>query len=167
MLTVSGSGWLEDVAGWEGATGAAGAWFQASPELFDVVRQARGFAEETGGLFDPTMLGALEAAGYDKSMDDIRAHGVSAQPRSGYHTPGAFRAIQLDEANQAVHLPLNVRIDLGGIAKGWIAEQAAPEEQQSEADVEACPQREQTLEAQRGQAEVNGDEDAQDGARSP
>jgi thiamine biosynthesis lipoprotein len=67
----------------------------------------------------------LEAAGYDKSMDDIRARGVSPQPRTVYQTRSAFRAIQLDEANQAVHLPLNVRIDLGGIAKGWIAEQAA------------------------------------------
>jgi thiamine biosynthesis lipoprotein len=119
---------------------SAGAWFQASPELFDVVRLACEFAEETGGLFDPTMLGALEAAGYDKSMDDIRAHalsdslpgsrgrpgdGVAAQPRSDYPTEAAFRAIQLDEINQAIHLPLGTRIDLGGIAKGWIAEQAA------------------------------------------
>ena len=104
---------------------SAGARFQASPELFDVVQQACEFAEETDGLFDPTMLGALEAAGYDKSMDDIRAQGVSAQPRSGNHAGAAFRAIQLDEPNQAIHLPLNVRIDLGGIAKGWIAEQAA------------------------------------------
>src|SRR5512139_2570288 len=58
---------------------SAGAWFQASPELFDVVLQACEFAEETKGLFDPTMLGALEAAGYDKSMDDIRAQCVAAQ----------------------------------------------------------------------------------------
>jgi thiamine biosynthesis lipoprotein len=104
---------------------SAGAWFQASPELFDVVRQACEFAEETGGLFDPTILAALEAVGYDKSMDDIRAHGVSPQPRSVYQARSAFRAIQLDEPTQSIHLPLNVRIDLGGIAKGWIAEQAA------------------------------------------
>ncbi len=119
---------------------AAGAWYQASPELFEVVRQACELAEETGGLFDPTMLAALEAAGYDKSMDDIRAHalsdsppgsrgrpgdGVSSQPRSDFSVRSAFRAIQLDEANQAIRLPLGARIDLGGIAKGWIAEHAA------------------------------------------
>jgi len=119
---------------------SAGAWFQASSELFDVVRLACEFAAETDGLFDPTMLEALEAAGYDKSMDDIRAHalsdsppgsrgrpgeGVSPQPRSIDHTRSAFRAIQLDEPTQSIHLPLNARIDLGGIAKGWIAEQAA------------------------------------------
>jgi thiamine biosynthesis lipoprotein len=103
---------------------SAGAWFQASPELFDVVQQACELAEETGGLFDPTMLAALEAAGYDKSMDDIRAYGVSSRPRSGYQVQSAFRAIQLDEPTQSIHLPLGARIDLGGIAKGWIAEQA-------------------------------------------
>ncbi|HTP08970.1 MAG TPA: FAD:protein FMN transferase [Anaerolineae bacterium] len=103
----------------------AGAWFQASPELFDVVRLACEYAAETEGLFDPTMLAALESAGYDKSMDEIRAYGVSAQPRSIYPIRSAFRAIQLDEPTQSIHLPLNTRIDLGGIAKGWIAEQAA------------------------------------------
>jgi thiamine biosynthesis lipoprotein len=104
---------------------AAGAWFQASPELFEVVELACEFAAETNGLFDPTMLAALEAAGYDKSMDDIRARGASAQSRSVHATRSAFRAIQLDETSQAIHLPFGARIDLGGIAKGWIAEQAA------------------------------------------
>ena len=108
----------------------AGAWFQASPELFQVVQMACEYAAETEGLFDPTMLAALEAAGYDKSMDDIRAdgvssHGVPPQSRSIYSTRSAFRAIQLDEPTHSIRLPLNTRIDLGGIAKGWIAEQAA------------------------------------------
>ncbi len=104
---------------------AAGAWFQASPELFEVVQLACDLAAETEGQFDPTMLAALEAAGYDKSMDEIRAEGVTAQPRSIPATRSAFRAIQLDEPTQSIHLPLNARLDLGGIAKGWIAEQAA------------------------------------------
>jgi thiamine biosynthesis lipoprotein len=58
-------------------------------------------------------------------MDDIRAYGVSVSSRSSDSTRSAFRAIQLDEPTQSIHLPLNARIDLGGIAKGWIAEQAA------------------------------------------
>ncbi len=118
---------------------SAGSWFQASTEMFDVVQQACAYAEETGGLFDPTVLDALEAAGYDKSMDLIRQRGgaVSRWPRSARsdrtaHTAQSsrsaqydFRAIVLDEAYHAIHLPKGVRLDLGGIAKGWIAEQAA------------------------------------------
>ncbi len=114
---------------------AAGAWFQASPELFEVVRLACDLAAETEGLFDPTMLAALEAAGYDKSMDEIRAYGVSAPTRSLSSTRSAFRAIQLDEPTQSIHLPFNTRIDLGGIAKGWIAERAA---RLLSEDAEAC-----------------------------
>ena len=104
---------------------SAGAWFQASPALFDVVRQACDLAAETDGLFDPTILAALEAAGYDKSMDELRARGVSAPARSASYTRSDFRALQLDPAVQAIRLPLDLRLDLGGIAKGWIAEQAA------------------------------------------
>jgi thiamine biosynthesis lipoprotein len=103
----------------------AGAWFQASPEMFEVVQLACELAAETEGLFDPTLLDALEAAGYDKSMDEIKAYGVSSSARSIPSTRSAFRAIQLDEPMQAIHLPLNARLDLGGIAKGWIAERAA------------------------------------------
>jgi FAD:protein FMN transferase len=103
---------------------SAGTAFQASAELFDVVAQASAFAELTGGLFDPTILDALEAAGYDRSMDDIRARGAGPwrESRSTYQ---AWKAIGLDEQTRTIVLPPGVRLDLGGIAKGWIAEQAA------------------------------------------
>lgn len=103
---------------------SAGRWFQASTELFEVVQQACEYAEETGGLFDPSILEALESSGYDKSMDEIRARGASSN-RSVRPTRSNFRAIVLDEAYHAIHLPLGMRLDLGGIAKGWMAEQAA------------------------------------------
>jgi thiamine biosynthesis lipoprotein len=104
---------------------SSGTWFQASPEMFDVVTQARDFAEETEGLFDPMILDVLESAGYDKSMDEIRAHGVSTSTRSAIPARSDFREIQLDLAARSIRLPIGSRIDLGGIAKGWIAEQAA------------------------------------------
>lgn len=98
--------------------------FRASPELFDVVQQAKGFAADTYGIFDPAILSALEAAGYDRSMDDIRANG--AGPRHAVvPVMGTWRDIRLDEGTQTILLPADVRLDLGGIAKGWIAERAA------------------------------------------
>jgi thiamine biosynthesis lipoprotein len=103
---------------------SAGSWFRASDELFSVIRQAYDFVSETDGLFDPSILDALESVGYDKSMDEIRAHGVthSSAPRQNKWDA---RAIELDADAQAVRLPRGVRLDLGGIAKGWIAECAA------------------------------------------
>ncbi len=104
---------------------SSGEWCTASPELFDIVQQARAFVDQTDGLFDPSILDALEAVGYDKSMDEIRAQGVT--PTRSVIAPARsnFRTVQLDAATHTIRLPRNMRIDLGGIAKGWIAEQAA------------------------------------------
>jgi thiamine biosynthesis lipoprotein len=72
------------------------------------------------------MLTDLELAGYDRSIDVLRRLGagdvtqVLAPPREG-----SFGEMRLDWAGSRVLLPAGLRIDLGGIAKGWIAEQAA------------------------------------------
>lgn len=117
---------------------AAGSWFQASPEMFEVVRLAEHSYEKTGRLFDPGVLTALESAGYDRTMDEVRAlsargavvGGGAALTRNvmdaGLNTPlVSFADVQTDAGRRAIWLPAGLRIDLGGIAKGWIAEQAA------------------------------------------
>ena len=104
---------------------SAGAWFNASKEMFEVVSLAIQLYRQTAGLFDPSILSALEQAGYDRTMDEIRLHGpgkvsVLARPRLHH-----FNEIRLDEPRCRIALPAEMRIDLGGIAKSWIAEQAA------------------------------------------
>jgi len=91
------------------------------------VQLSLGYFESTGGLFNPGVLGALEKAGYDRSMTDIRAEGSSlpAQDAQRSYVPPAFDRVELDPPRMAVRLPKGMRIDLGGIAKGWIAERAA------------------------------------------
>jgi FAD:protein FMN transferase len=105
---------------------SAGEWFQASGELFEVVRLARDLHEQTGGLFDPSMLDALVAAGYNRSMDQIRAAGPG--PAINF-TPSTARVglagLLLDPASNRILLPAGLKLDLGGVAKGWIAERAA------------------------------------------
>jgi thiamine biosynthesis lipoprotein len=105
---------------------SSGNWFDASEDLFDLVREARDYFQETDGLFDPTIIDALEFAGYDKSMDDIRAQGSVVPPHSALiHTASSFRAVEFDDTRAAIRMPQGMRLDLGGIAKGWIAESAA------------------------------------------
>ncbi len=103
---------------------AAGTWFNASPELFDVVQQAYELHHQTENLFDPSILHALEHAGYDVSMDIVRTRGASQAPASAA-IRGNFRATAFLRSPRAIWLAPGTRLDLGGIAKGWIAERAA------------------------------------------
>jgi thiamine biosynthesis lipoprotein len=104
---------------------AAGEWFNASPELFDVLQQAYELHFQTQGLFDPAILAALENVGYDASMDVVRTRAASANALYPPVMSGTFRALSFHAAQRAVWLPTGTRVDLGGIAKGWIAEEAA------------------------------------------
>jgi thiamine biosynthesis lipoprotein len=105
---------------------AAGSWFSASPDLFEVVRQALFYFQKTNRLFDPSILPSLRRAGYVQSMDEIRRVGAAPQPASTSQAAAyAFDALELDEADGSIRLPAGMQIDLGGIAKGWIAERAA------------------------------------------
>lgn len=93
--------------------------------LYTVLAQALSWASKTQGIYDPTVLPALLAAGYDCSFD--RLSPTSSRPA---HPPaegtwGQWSAIQLDPVDLMVELPAGVQVDLGGIAKGWTVDQVA------------------------------------------
>lgn len=103
---------------------ATGGAVQLSDELYEVVELALAAAEATGGLFDPTILTALEAAGYDRSFDELCAKGDRLHPRSNGERAiggGVFRQIRIwnHGPRPTACLPKGVRLDLGGVAKGW------------------------------------------------
>jgi len=105
---------------------SAGEWTNISNELMDMLQLSIKYYTETGGLFDPSILSDLKQAGYDRSMDDIRANGVTDNPPASKRTSKpAFNEISLNPADNRVRLPRGMEIDLGGIAKGWIVDKAA------------------------------------------
>ncbi len=101
---------------------SAGKPFIASPQMFEVVELAVKHATLTDGWFNPTIIGALEAAGYDRTFDAIK-DARDQQPTMA-SAVSAVSAIQLDARQRAITLPKGVRIDLGGIAKGWTVQKA-------------------------------------------
>ena len=93
-----------------------------SPVLWDVLQTAILAARVSGGLVVPTMLEALEAAGYDRSFDALPLTGILQRPAS---PAGGWREIKLDPGSRSARIPEGIRLDLGGIAKGWAADRAA------------------------------------------
>ena len=102
----------------------AGSWVTVSRTLWEVLHAALDYAEETGGLFDPTILNTLKSAGYNRSFSTIGRGGqAEAQPLS---QPSAhWQDIQRDPSKHRVWLPPGLGLDFGGIAKGYTAQWAA------------------------------------------
>jgi thiamine biosynthesis lipoprotein len=94
-----------------------------SQALWSCLTTALDGAQRTGGLYDPTILDALEAAGYDRTFPDLE----DRRAESGWQPsirPG-WQSIRLDHRTHTVRLPRGVRLDLGGVGKSWIAERVA------------------------------------------
>ena len=90
------------------------------PELLEVTELAVAARERTGGRFDPTVHDALVAAGYDRTFDRV--------PRLGDAPAGTAPCgggIVVDRARATIELEPGVRLDLGGIGKGYAADRAA------------------------------------------
>ncbi len=98
----------------------AGRPMRVSAVLWQVLQAAVQAARQSDGLVRPTLLGALEAAGYDRSFEALAPGAARTAPAQA-----DWRAIGLNQRARTVALPAGARIDLGGIAKGWAADQAA------------------------------------------
>jgi thiamine biosynthesis lipoprotein len=90
----------------------------AGPELCEVVTLALEGRRETNGRFDPTVHDAVVTAGYDRTFDELPEDGPA--PLTGSPCGGAVRV-----SGSLIELGEGVRIDLGGIGKGFAAERAA------------------------------------------
>jgi len=98
-----------------------GRWVEVSPRFAELARLALAQARATDGLFDPTVLDAVIAAGYDRDFDEVLAGArVALHPA---HPCGRWWEIEL--TGGAIRLPAGVGLDLGGIAKGFTADLAA------------------------------------------
>jgi thiamine biosynthesis lipoprotein len=102
---------------------SAGRWVQVSDTLWRVFLAAWKAYKGSGGRVTPLVLNALVSAGYDRSwelMTQDENH-FSGSPPSPVPM---FDKIETEAASHALRLPSDVRLDFGGIAKGWAAHQA-------------------------------------------
>lgn len=95
---------------------------RADAELLEVVGMALEARARTGGRFDPTVHDALLAAGYDRSFELVAG---AAPAAAGEPAPACGGGVALDRGRGMITLAPGVRLDLGGIAKGYIVDRAA------------------------------------------
>jgi FAD:protein FMN transferase len=92
-----------------------------SNELFSILTDALRFYEESEGIFNPGVLSVLENHGYAKSIEMIKGREIALTSPSPT-VPVHSQPFLLDQQKQAV--TLFTKIDLGGIAKGWVIDHA-------------------------------------------
>jgi thiamine biosynthesis lipoprotein len=98
---------------------AGGRWTHVGRRLLEALRLAVSAREATSGRFDPTVLPALAAAGYDRSFELLEERPAVAA--AGWR---AGAAIELDERYGRARLEPGAAVDLGGIGKGYAAGRA-------------------------------------------
>jgi thiamine biosynthesis lipoprotein len=99
----------------------AGRWQLVSAPFAEVLRRSLDAARATDGLFDPTVLPAMIAAGYDRDYDEL----LASPPRAATEPvgpPRRWRDVELD--GRMLFLPRGAAFDFGGIAKGWAVDRA-------------------------------------------
>jgi thiamine biosynthesis lipoprotein len=95
----------------------AGMPVRVSSETIALVQRALDGLRLTEGRFDPTVLGAVVRAGYDRTYAEITPGAAPQDPRER----GA-RFIEVDPVAHLVRVPTGVGFDPGGIGKGLAAD---------------------------------------------
>jgi len=98
---------------------ASGRWVTVGERLMAALVAALEAREQTGGRYDPTILPALAAAGYDRSFEQLEER--PPETESGWR-PGAM--VELDDTTMRARISLHAAVDLGGIGKGIAADRA-------------------------------------------
>lgn len=94
-----------------------------SQVLWDVFQAARKAEDLTDGLVTPTLLDAINDAGYDRPFD-VLPHQTTLKADPIVIAPQPLKAIAFNKRDHTIILPDGMGLDFGGVAKGWAAHQA-------------------------------------------
>lgn len=107
--------------------GYAGQNFEASDMLVDILNEANNAYDLTKGVFDPTIIGSLEKVGYDQRFDDLSVMGETGEEhldldkiKEEFMLRPKFQ--QLIVQGNRLSKPEGLRLDFGGLGKGYIVD---------------------------------------------
>jgi FAD:protein FMN transferase len=94
-----------------------------SDGMFDLLTACLRLNRQTGGIFNPLVLENLEAAGYNASFEKLATEASESAIRPS--APATLSLLTLDAEQRRASLPLGLRLDFGGIGKGYAVDAAA------------------------------------------
>lgn len=104
---------------------SAGQWVEVSADTVQVLLLAKEAFMRTRGFFNPFMGQVLENLGYNVTFESIgRKTGFTLSVGNPFVAP-VHVPLDIDERAFRARIEPGYKIDLGGIAKGWIVEQTA------------------------------------------
>lgn len=124
-----------------GLNRTTGDWTAVSSLTYDLLAEAIEAYQATEGLFDPFLADTMRKIGYDRSFETLMPPTAmpglvakdtgsmlsdpAAEKNEGVLQSTRTAPLEMDFRRQCVKLAKESAIDVGGIAKGWIAQQAA------------------------------------------
>ncbi len=99
-------------------------WVPVSNVLWDVLQCARDAYAISNGLVNAAVLKAMENIGYVQDFSKIDKEAQNKDLVLENQAVFGFNKIQFKSSRQSVYLPSGCTLDLGGVAKGWAAQQA-------------------------------------------
>lgn len=89
-----------------------------SSEFQDILEKAKAIGAETDGLYNPFILPALQAAGYDHSL--VKGYEQDSQDDHSHKVVAPVERLEIGDG--WARIPFGTAIDLGGCGKGYLAD---------------------------------------------
>ncbi len=96
---------------------------ELSREMIKLLAEAKYYYKQTNGIFDPGIIDSLETVGYDKSFENITEDGAGFDVKSlaeKLKTRPKISELKIEKGH--VQRPKGLRLDFGGIGKGYIVD---------------------------------------------
>lgn len=105
----------------------SGQWQSVSWYFVDVLEAALDAAGLTDGIVDPCLAHMVDAAGYRTWRDAQEPSASQVAPMMGADASGSWRDVEIRAAGShaLVRVPSGLALDLGAVAKGWLADRIA------------------------------------------
>jgi FAD:protein FMN transferase len=94
-------------------------------EMLDILLLCKKFYKQTQGLFDPTIYNSLVAEGYSQSFEKLAKNGIAENKEEIIYSKPNYSLVRIDEKNSTVSKPKTLKLDFGGIGKGFIVDKVS------------------------------------------